>query len=689
MIAKKRNRNLPWYLIFIFLISALGIVTTGFFYFKNQESYIENEKQQELAAIIALKTAQIRSWRQERIAYANAIMDDPFLAVGVSQFITGRADPLLKRELLTRLTALASYQNQGLELIDPQGNVKLAIPQTTKLALPPYLQTLAGQAMQTKKVVFSDLYLDEDSKAMLSVLIPLLAVKGTEEMAVGVILLRIEPYQFLYPLIKWWPTPSLTAETVLVGREGDEVVYLSELRHRKNIPLSLRFPVNTPNLVSAQTVRGMKGLVRGVDYRGVPVLAAVGAIPDSPWRLIAKIDADEVYVPVKKRFRELIFLLASLIASAGICVAYFWRNQQTVFYRRQYEAERARRVLAQRYEYLTRFANDIILVTDEKLKIVEANNKAVASYGYDRGELLKMHLIDLFPPGSKQILMTLLLHEEDQSGTIFEAQQRRKDGSTFPAEISLRLLQVEGEKLFQEIIRDITERKQNEEALQESAKNLRILASQLLRAQEDERKRISRELHDELGHALLTLKLQMEAVGEQLLPRQASLKKEMKKILGFMDSSIEGVRRLYHDLSPGDLEDLGLTTALRSLVEDFAELQKHITWTVKMDPLDGLFAMPAQTVIYRVVQEALTNIGKHAKPHHVSLEIRRNDHAVSFVIEDDGAGFERRKIALEKKTVGLLAMEERVKILGGTFELWSQENRGTRITISIPIPEGI
>jgi len=279
-------------------------------------------------------------------------------------------------------------------------------------------------------------------------------------------------------------------------------------------------------------------------------------------------------------------------------------------------------------------------------------------------------------------------HVEEKSGLIFEAMQQRKDGMTFPVEVSLRLLEVEGEKLFQEIIRDITERKRTEEALKKSEKNLRYLASQLLRAQEDERKRLSRELHDELGHALLALKLQIESVQEQLLPQQVTLKNEVNKILGFVNATIEEVRRLYLDLSPGDLEDLGLTTALHSLVDDFAHLQKHINWTIKLDYIDGLFALSTQTAIYRIVQETLTNIGKHAKPKHVFLGIKREKQGVSFTIEDDGIGFERNKVVTEKTTLGLLAMEERVKILGGAFELWSQENRGTRISFTIPISGG-
>ena len=283
---------------------------------------------------------------------------------------------------------------------------------------------------------------------------------------------------------------------------------------------------------------------------------------------------------------------------------------------------------------------------------------------------------------------SLVRHVEEEKGLIFETLQQRKDGTTFPVEVSLRLQEVDGEKLFQEIIRDITERKRTEKVLQESERKLRHLASRLLSAQEDERKRLSRELHDELGHALLTLKLQIASVEEQLSPQQISLKNEINKILKSVGSTIEEVRRLYLDLSPGDLEDLGLTIALRSLIEDFADLQKQIKWTIKIGGLDGLFSLPIQTAIYRVVQEALTNIGKYARPAKVFVEIKRVNQGVSFIIKDDGIGFERDEVFNEKKTLGLLAMEERVKILGGSFELWSRENQGTKISFTIPIPGG-
>jgi PAS domain S-box-containing protein len=231
-------------------------------------------------------------------------------------------------------------------------------------------------------------------------------------------------------------------------------------------------------------------------------------------------------------------------------------------------------------------------------------------------------------------------------------------------------------------------RERAEKALKESENKLRSLSCQLLDAQEHERKRLAVELHDELGHALLTLKLRLESLEDQLLPQQVSLKQETGEIIHFLLGTIDEVRRLYLDLSPGDLEDLGLTNALEALIEDFAALQKNIRYTVHLENLDGLFELPVQTAIYRVVQEALTNIGKHAEPGEISLVIRKDTDLVSFTIADDGRGFDMSNVLSERKSLGLLAMEERVKILGGSFSLWSQVNQGTKVSFTIPLTEG-
>ena len=235
-------------------------------------------------------------------------------------------------------------------------------------------------------------------------------------------------------------------------------------------------------------------------------------------------------------------------------------------------------------------------------------------------------------------------------------------------------------------------RRQAEEALRASEKKLRYLADQLLTAQENERKRLAAELHDELGHALLALKLHLSSIEKKLPPEQEAIKEEILAQLDYINEVIQDVRRLYHDLSPGDLEDLGLTKALRTLINDFASHVPQITWQVDLVDLEGLFSLPVQTIIYRILQEALTNIGKHAHPTLVSITAKKEHNQVHFVVQDNGQGFDAAQefgSSSSGRGVGLVAMEERLNMVGGSFEIQSREQEGTRLSFSIPtLPEG-
>jgi PAS domain S-box-containing protein len=225
-----------------------------------------------------------------------------------------------------------------------------------------------------------------------------------------------------------------------------------------------------------------------------------------------------------------------------------------------------------------------------------------------------------------------------------------------------------------------------EEALMASERRLRYLADQLLTAQENERKRLAAELHDELGHALLTLKLSLSSVARDLLPEQEMLREEIKAQLAYINEVIGEVRRLYHDLSPGDVDDLGLTLALQALVENFAALQEHLTCEADLPPLDRLFPLPVQTIIYRIVQEALTNIGKHADPEHVTVSARVEGSQVHFTVQDDGRGFDVSQVlGAPSRGIGLAAMEERLNMVGGSFEIHSREQVGTKLCFTVPI----
>ncbi len=236
---------------------------------------------------------------------------------------------------------------------------------------------------------------------------------------------------------------------------------------------------------------------------------------------------------------------------------------------------------------------------------------------------------------------------------------------------------------------DITRRRRAEEALRESEQRLRFLTSQLLSAQERERKRISMELHDELGQSLAVLKLQIRAIDRGLTEDQQDLKEGCRELLLYLDGVIDNIRRLSRDLSPVILEDLGLQSALKYLING---VSKHYTvsHSFEVEDLDHLFTSDAQIIIYRIFQECLTNISKHADATEVGISLREDNSLISLVFQDNGAGFDPGRISDRRaagRGLGLAALDERARMLGGTLEIGSQPGSGTRVTVVIPIDQ--
>jgi signal transduction histidine kinase len=233
---------------------------------------------------------------------------------------------------------------------------------------------------------------------------------------------------------------------------------------------------------------------------------------------------------------------------------------------------------------------------------------------------------------------------------------------------------------------EAAKRRQIEETLQESEGRLRHLTSRLLTAQEEERERLALELHDDLGQSLTVLKMELRAIQRKVAPESLETRESLEHALNFINEVIEKIRRLSRNLRPTILEDLGLTRALDHLLEEFS--RQDIQVSMDLDDIQELFSQEAQLIIYRIFQESFSNITKYAQASQVSLIIKRQDGGVTFQMEDNGRGFDHQKAINEDITtrgLGLTAMDERARILGGSLNIWSQEGQGTKITLVVPI----
>ena len=328
-------------------------------------------------------------------------------------------------------------------------------------------------------------------------------------------------------------------------------------------------------------------------------------------------------------------------------------------------------------------------------KILTVNPALAKMFGYQSPEELLASVGEnaaklYTQPADRSKAVQLVL--ESEAPVESETCYRRKDDSTFTG--SCRIWKVRDEKVrpfyLQGCVEDITRRKQAEESLRESEKRLHFLSSRLFSAQENERRRISLEIHDDLAQNMAVLKLKIIEVAKGLRRNQEELKTKCDNILKFIDRIIGDMRRLSRDLRPAIIEDLKLGGTLQWMLNDF-EKQTGIATTLKMTDIDSLFSHENQVILYRIFQEALSNIRKHAEARKVSVVIRKTDGQVVFQIQDDGKGFDigeiwRRHVA--ERGMGLAAMDERARILGGRLEIVPQKGRGTRLVLRVPVAEG-
>ena len=226
------------------------------------------------------------------------------------------------------------------------------------------------------------------------------------------------------------------------------------------------------------------------------------------------------------------------------------------------------------------------------------------------------------------------------------------------------------------------------EAVAQQREQLRALASRLTEVQEAERKQLARELHDEMGQALTAISINLAAISCDLpVNCAAQIRERLEDAANLTDRTLEQIRELSLDLRPSMLDDLGLVPTLRWYIKRYAS-RVDIKAEFTANGLDVRFAPEVETTLYRVVQEALTNVARHAQATAVRLSLSQHEGRVYAVIEDDGAGFDVESVLNQnapERGAGLLGIRERVALLDGDFEIDSRPGEGTRLSISIPL----
>jgi PAS domain S-box-containing protein len=334
-------------------------------------------------------------------------------------------------------------------------------------------------------------------------------------------------------------------------------------------------------------------------------------------------------------------------------------------------------------------AMDAIITVDREQRIVLFNRAAQEMFGCSRADAIGARL-DRFIPARFRDAHRGHIERFGQTG---ETRRRmgpdmvlwalRADGTEFPIEASISQVGAPDEQLFTVILRDITLRKQAEDALKGQQAELRELSARMLEAREDEKTLIARELHDELGQLLTALKMDLAWLRERI--PDGDVADRARQMGGALDRTVTSVRRIAADLRPLMLDDLGLADAVSWLVEDFAR-RSGVACKLEKPPEGDLDAVERSlaTAIYRALQESLTNIARHAAAKHAWIQLAVEDGALRLEVEDDGRGISPEAPA-NPRSLGLKGMRERMSYLGGTVEVARAPRGGTRVRVRAPL----
>jgi len=333
-------------------------------------------------------------------------------------------------------------------------------------------------------------------------------------------------------------------------------------------------------------------------------------------------------------------------------------------------------------------AMDAIITVDDRQHIVMFNAAAEKIFGCPVAEAIGAPLDRFIPERFRAAHRGHVRHFGETGATTRMMGARlallglRSNGEEFPIDASISQVVTDGGKLYTVIVRDITERRSVEEALERSYREFRELSTAMHEVREAERLRIARELHDELAQWLTAIKMDVSWLSSRLPRDEAQLLARVEKMKGVVDTAVAAVRRIAADLRPVMLDDLGLVPAIEGLLHDLSQRTGIVI------SLDGAaaeldFREPLPTALYRIAQEALTNVARHAGATEVSVTMHVGDGRLVLAVRDNGRGFDPR--AVRAKSYGILGIRERAHTLGGTARFERIAEGGMLVEIVIPV----
>ena len=461
----KIDLNSGWLIILLGIGGTSVIVALGFFYFSQQISELKQTKDIEFSTITKMKINQIVQWRKERNGDALVISHSLFFTSALERLLVNKTNDRLKEDLANRLLIpQKEYGYNTIFLATIKGEILLSVGAKTDHLDIITLKKIA-EAVASQKITWTDIYYCKESdKINYDIIAPMVNAK---DQTTAVIVLRVDPNEFLYPLVQFCPTTSKTLESLLVRKDDDSVVFLNELKLQKHTALRLKIPLTSREVPAVQAALGYQGLWEGKDYRGVDVMSNIRKVPDTDWFMVTKMDKSEMYIDVYRELKFLIIGVMLIFILLVLGLSFLYSLRQRNIYRKLFDAQKKMNAAESGYRRLFEAAQDGILILDaESGMIKDVNPFLIEMLGYSKEQFLDKAIWEI----------GFFQHITANKDKFLELQQKQyvryenlplesADGHQKSVEFVSNIYLVNSHKVIQCNIRDITDRVQAEEFL--------------------------------------------------------------------------------------------------------------------------------------------------------------------------------------------------------------------------------